>query len=148
MPFRPRTTARGMCRSAAEVEDRTAHQILGSPDDLKVRSVRDCRFPVVSPAGSVFEGVLEKFYDGERDEKTLRLLRLTRGASISLTLRARALSDACLKLGDQMKAEPIPKEGGTVESPTRRKRSRARRSRDLDSGERWCLSPPCLSRRG
>jgi uncharacterized protein (DUF1810 family) len=56
-----------------KIEDRTAHHILGSPDDLKVRSCATL-FAQVSPAGSVFERVLEKYYGGERDEKTLRLL--------------------------------------------------------------------------
>jgi uncharacterized protein (DUF1810 family) len=55
------------------IENRTAHQILGSPDDLKVRSCATL-FALVSPAGSVFERLLEKYYQGERDEKTLRLL--------------------------------------------------------------------------
>jgi uncharacterized protein (DUF1810 family) len=55
------------------IENRTAHQILGSPDDLKVRSCATL-FALGSPAGSVFERLLEKFYDGVRDEKTLRLL--------------------------------------------------------------------------
>jgi len=55
-----------------KIENRTAHQILGSPDDLKVRSCATL-FAAVSPAGSVFERVLEKYYDGERDDKTVQL---------------------------------------------------------------------------
>jgi uncharacterized protein (DUF1810 family) len=55
------------------VENRTANQILGSPDDLKVRSCATL-FACVSPPGSVFERVLAKFYGGERDDKTLQLL--------------------------------------------------------------------------
>jgi uncharacterized protein (DUF1810 family) len=56
-----------------KIENRTAHQILGSPDDLKVRSCATL-FAAVSPAGSVFERVLEKYYDRERDAKTLGIL--------------------------------------------------------------------------
>jgi uncharacterized protein (DUF1810 family) len=55
------------------IENRTANEILGSPDDLKLRSCATL-FACVSPAGSVFERVLEKFYVGERDDKTLGLV--------------------------------------------------------------------------
>ena len=55
------------------IEGRTATQILGSPDDLKLRSCATL-FAAVAPAGSVFERLLAKFYDGEKDERTLRLL--------------------------------------------------------------------------
>lgn len=55
------------------VEGRTAREILGSPDDLKLRSCATL-FAAVSPAGSVFERLLERFFDGVRDERTLQLL--------------------------------------------------------------------------
>lgn len=40
---------------------------------MKLRSSATL-FAAVSPPGSVFEQVLDKFYQGERDEKTLRLI--------------------------------------------------------------------------
>jgi uncharacterized protein (DUF1810 family) len=52
---------------------RSAHDIFGSPDDLKVRSCATL-FAQVSPAGSVFERLLTKYYDGKPDELTLDLL--------------------------------------------------------------------------
>jgi uncharacterized protein (DUF1810 family) len=55
------------------VEGRTAHEIFGSPDDLKLRSCATL-FACVSPPGSVFDRLLEKYYQGQRDEKTLHLL--------------------------------------------------------------------------
>jgi uncharacterized protein (DUF1810 family) len=55
------------------IEGRTAHEVFGSPDDLKLRSCATL-FASVSPAGSVFERVLDKFYAGERDELTVQLL--------------------------------------------------------------------------
>jgi uncharacterized protein (DUF1810 family) len=55
------------------VEGRSAAEIFGPPDDLKLRSCATL-FAAVSPPGSVFERVLEKYYGGERDPKTLRLL--------------------------------------------------------------------------
>lgn len=56
------------------VEGKTASEIFGSPDDLKLRFCATL-FASVSQPGSVFERVLEKFFGGEPDRKTLRLLR-------------------------------------------------------------------------
>lgn len=56
------------------VEGRSATEIFGSPDDLKLRSCATL-FACVSDPGSVFERLLAKYYDGRRDEKTLGLLR-------------------------------------------------------------------------
>ena len=56
------------------VEDRSAHDILGSPDDMKFRSSLTL-FAAVSPAGSVFHRALDRFFDGAQDEKTLAVLR-------------------------------------------------------------------------
>jgi len=55
------------------VEGKSAREILGSPDDLKLKSCATL-FARVSPPGSVFERILEKFYSGEPDAATLRLL--------------------------------------------------------------------------
>jgi uncharacterized protein (DUF1810 family) len=54
------------------VERRTASEILGSPDDMKLRSSATL-FAHVSPAGSVFHQILDKYYRGEHDSKTLQL---------------------------------------------------------------------------
>ena len=62
------------CAEAAlTIEGRSANEIFGSPDDLKLRSCATL-FARVSPQGSVFERVLHRYFDGEPDEKTLRLL--------------------------------------------------------------------------
>lgn len=55
------------------VEGLTAAEILGSPDDLKLRSCATL-FACVSPEGSVFHRLLAKYYEGEQDGRTLRLL--------------------------------------------------------------------------
>jgi uncharacterized protein (DUF1810 family) len=57
------------------VKGRTVRQIFGTPDDMKLKSCATL-FAAVSPASSVFESVLERFYSGERDERTLQLLNL------------------------------------------------------------------------
>jgi uncharacterized protein (DUF1810 family) len=55
------------------VEGPSAHEIFGSPDDIKLMSSATL-FAHVSPPGSAFERVLDKYFRGERDGKTLRLL--------------------------------------------------------------------------
>lgn len=68
----PRLTA---CAEALlAVQGRTITEILGTPDDMKLRSCATL-FAAVTPPGSVFERLLEKYYAGERDERTLRALR-------------------------------------------------------------------------
>lgn len=65
------------CAEAAlGVEGRSAREIFGSPDDLKLRSCATL-FASVSPGGSVFHRLLDKFYDGQRDDTTLRLLGIS-----------------------------------------------------------------------
>lgn len=62
------------CAEAAlAVGGRSAHEIFGSPDDLKLRSSATL-FAAVSPAGSVFHRLLEKYFDGVPDEATLQIL--------------------------------------------------------------------------
>lgn len=67
------------CEAAVGVEGRSAAEVFGSPDDMKLRSCATL-FAAVSPAGSVFERVLDKFFRGVRDEKTLRLMGVASGA--------------------------------------------------------------------
>ena len=66
---------RECAEAVLQVEGRTAHDIFGSPDDAKLRSCATL-FAAVSPPGSVFERLLEQYFAGERDEKTLQLLGL------------------------------------------------------------------------
>jgi uncharacterized protein (DUF1810 family) len=50
-----------------------AHDIFGSPDDMKLRSCATL-FAAVSDDRSIFHRVLDKYFDGARDERTIRLL--------------------------------------------------------------------------
>ena len=59
--------------AAVGVEGRSAAEIFGSPDDLKLKSCATL-FSCVAPPGSVFDRLLEKYYRGERDGRTLELL--------------------------------------------------------------------------
>ncbi len=56
-----------------QVEGRSALDILGSPDDLKLRSCATLFAQVASP-DSVCHRLLQRFFDGEPDERTLDLL--------------------------------------------------------------------------
>ncbi|MDZ4782760.1 MAG: DUF1810 domain-containing protein [Planctomycetia bacterium] len=52
----------------------TCQQIFGAPDDMKLRSCATL-FAQVTPANSVFEQLLDKYFGGARDEQTLQLMR-------------------------------------------------------------------------
>jgi uncharacterized protein (DUF1810 family) len=68
------------CAEAAlGVQGRSAAEVFGSPDDLKLRSCATL-FACVSPAGSVFHRLLDRYFRGERDATTLRLLGTESGA--------------------------------------------------------------------
>ena len=63
------------------VEDQTAAEMFGAPDDLKLRSSATL-FAEVSPPHSVFARLLDRHFAGRRDDRTLQLLRSdTTGAS-------------------------------------------------------------------
>lgn len=55
------------------VDGRSAREMFGSPDDLKLRSSATL-FAAIAPGGSVFERVIEKYFNGQPDPKTLELL--------------------------------------------------------------------------
>jgi uncharacterized protein (DUF1810 family) len=55
------------------VEGRTAHEIFGSPDDLKLRSCLTL-FARASPKEPLFAEALAKYFGGQSDPLTLRLL--------------------------------------------------------------------------
>lgn len=53
--------------------NKSAHDIFGSPDDMKLRSCMTL-FEFVTPHEPVFAQVLEQYYSGERDRLTLDIL--------------------------------------------------------------------------
>jgi uncharacterized protein (DUF1810 family) len=60
-------------QAAVDVEGRSAFELFGTPDDMKLQSCATL-FAGVSPAGSVFQQVLDRYFGGEPDDKTLRLM--------------------------------------------------------------------------
>jgi uncharacterized protein (DUF1810 family) len=60
-------------RELLKLKTNDAHRVFGSPDDLKLKSSMTL-FSMLPKADPVFQAVLEKFFNGEKDTKTLRLI--------------------------------------------------------------------------
>ena len=56
-----------------KVEGRSAHDVFGDPDDMKFRSSMTL-FDAVS-SNDIFAAALDKYFAGERDARTLSILR-------------------------------------------------------------------------
>lgn len=63
---------RECCALMLQVHGKSALEILGSPDDLKLRSCATL-FSRAAPQEAVFRDVLERFYGGEPDPRTVAL---------------------------------------------------------------------------
>jgi uncharacterized protein (DUF1810 family) len=62
-----------LCATLLALPSANATHILGSPDDVKLRSSMTL-FDAVCPAQPIFQQVLDKFFQGQPDAQTLRLL--------------------------------------------------------------------------
>ena len=56
-----------------EIEGKTANQIFGSPDDVKLKSCMTL-FGSLENAHPVFQRVLDKYFNGTKDQRTLDLI--------------------------------------------------------------------------
>ena len=56
-------------------KEKTAREILGSPDDLKFRSCLTLFHAVSAADDRLWQDALDQFYAGQHDEATLRLLK-------------------------------------------------------------------------
>ena len=65
---------RECCEQLLQLEGCTAHQVFGSPDDLKLRSSMTL-FSAAADGDSVFGRVLRKYYQGQADSATQEILR-------------------------------------------------------------------------
>jgi len=61
-----------------KIENKTALEILGRPDERKLKSCMTL-FSLLPDAPDCFVQVLEKYYNGEQDENTLRILKALTG---------------------------------------------------------------------
>ena len=57
-----------------ELDGLSASEIFGYPDDLKLRSSMTL-FRLADLDCPIFQDVIDKYYDGEADKKTIRILR-------------------------------------------------------------------------
>ena len=64
---------RQSAQALLKVEGKTATQVIGSTDNLKLRSSLTL-FALVAGDEIVFQQALDKYYGGEKDAKTLALL--------------------------------------------------------------------------
>lgn len=56
-----------------DIKDNNAKEVMGEPDDRKLQSCMTL-FDAVAPEIDVFKKVFQKFFDGERDNRTLEIL--------------------------------------------------------------------------
>ncbi len=64
---------RECCQAMQNIRGKSAREVLGSPDDLKFRSSLTL-FNEAAPDEVQFFNLLEKYFDGEPDERTLEIL--------------------------------------------------------------------------
>jgi len=62
-----------MANILLKLPGRHAHEIFGSPDDMKLKSCMTL-FSLVPGSDPSFSKVLEKYFDGQKDHKTLKIL--------------------------------------------------------------------------
>jgi uncharacterized protein (DUF1810 family) len=60
-------------RELLKLKTNDAHRVFGSPDDLKLKSSMTL-FSLLPGTDPVFQFVLEKFFNGEKDSKTLHFI--------------------------------------------------------------------------
>ena len=60
-------------KALLELESDDAYVIFGSPDNMKLKSSMTL-FALADPDQEVFQKVLDKFFHGERDRKTIQLV--------------------------------------------------------------------------
>ena len=64
---------RECCRALLDLDDVSAERVLGEVDAIKLRSSMTL-FALADPSEAVFADVLERFYHGEEDGRTVSLL--------------------------------------------------------------------------
>ncbi len=56
-----------------EIEGKTANQIFGSPDDMKLKSSMTL-FGALKNTNPIFQRVLDEYFNGTKDQRTLQLI--------------------------------------------------------------------------
>lgn len=61
-------------KAVVEIEGKTALEIFGKPDERKLKSSMTL-FSIINDPNSIFQQVLDKYYNGVKDENTLKLIK-------------------------------------------------------------------------
>ena len=69
-----RTHLLELCEALLSLKTNDAGRVMGYPDDLKLRSCMTL-FSVADPECGTFQAVLDKFFGGKPDERTLQILK-------------------------------------------------------------------------
>ena len=62
-----------ICNELLQLQSNDAYKIFGSPDDAKLKSSMTL-FSSLPDANPVFQAILEKFFNGTKDDKTLQIM--------------------------------------------------------------------------
>ena len=62
-----------ICKALLELDCNDAYKIFGSPDDMKLKSSMTL-FEIAAPDNKIFKRVLDKYFNGERDQKTVKII--------------------------------------------------------------------------
>lgn len=63
-----------ICEALLKNGSNDAEKVMGWPDDMKLRFSMTL-FAAADPTNDIYQKVLDKFFEGKPDEKTLALLR-------------------------------------------------------------------------
>lgn len=63
-------------KALLDIQHKSANEILGTPDDIKLRSSMTL-FALANNPHPVFKAVLDKYFNGQMDQRTLNLLQLS-----------------------------------------------------------------------
>jgi uncharacterized protein (DUF1810 family) len=61
-------------KAVVEIEEKTALEIFGKPDERKLKSSMTL-FSILNDPNPIFQQVLDKYYKGMKDENTLQLIK-------------------------------------------------------------------------
>lgn len=62
-----------ICNVLLELDCNDAYKIFGSPDDMKLKSSMTL-FEIAAPENKIFSKVLDKYFNGERDQKAIKII--------------------------------------------------------------------------
>ena len=65
-----------ICKALLDLDCNDAYKIFGSPDDMKLKSSMTL-FEIAAPENKIFKRVLDKYFNGERDQKTIEIISST-----------------------------------------------------------------------